>query len=155
MDKLKVNTQKVRNQNLLDQCIAIRLTVFVDEQKVPLDEELDEFDVHPEACNHFLTKVDGVIAATGRSRIYDAETQVTYKLQRIAVLAEFRGCGIGRELVQAMEHDAVKSGAQFTLLDAQCQAEPFYKKLGYVTLSEETFLDAGIPHVQMKKKLLL
>ncbi|MCL6458722.1 MAG: GNAT family N-acetyltransferase [Gorillibacterium sp.] len=154
MDIKKLNTQKVTNQELLDQCLTIRFQVFVDEQNVSRDEEIDEFDASAMACNHFLTTVGGVTAATGRSRLYEAGASMIYKLQRIAVLREFRGSGIGRELVLAMERDAAEAGAEYTLLDAQCQAEPFYQKIGYVTLSTETFLDAGIPHVRMKKKLL-
>jgi predicted GNAT family N-acyltransferase len=148
-----INILKVDNPQQLEQCLAIRLKVFVEEQQVPPEEEIDAFDAHPSACAHFLITVDGKPAATSRSRLYEAETEPTYKLQRIAVHHEYRGTGLGRVIVGAMERDAAEAGAKYTLLDAQCQAEPFYHKMGYVTISEEVFLDAGIPHVRMKKQL--
>jgi len=142
----------VANQEDLEACFAIRLRVFVEEQQVPADEEMDEFDASWTACRHFLALVDGQPAATGRYRAY-RESPPTVKLQRIAVLPEHRGTGIGRKLVLAMEEDAASRGAASSLLDAQCHAEPFYRKLGYDTVSPESFLDAGIPHVRMEKKL--
>lgn len=148
-----ITVHKVDNPQQLEQCLAIRMKVFVEEQQVPLEEEIDAFDADPEACTHFLLTVDGKPAAVSRSRLYEAETEPTYKLQRIAVHREYRGMGLGRLIVAAMERDAAEAGAQYTLLDAQCQAEPFYRKMGYVTVSEDVFLDAGIPHVRMKKQL--
>lgn len=152
MNRPAITVRSVLNQEDLEACFAIRFRVFVEEQQVPAEEEIDEFDASWEACRHFLASVDGKPAATGRYRSYKAAPP-TVKLQRIAVLPEYRGTGLGRELVLAMEADAREKGAEYTLLDAQCQAEPFYLKTGYETVSPETFLDAGIPHVRMQKKL--
>ncbi|MNN97524.1 putative N-acetyltransferase YjcF [compost metagenome] len=52
-----------------------------------------------------------------------------------------------------MEELARELGLEASILDAQCQAENFYKKLGYEVISTEPFYDAGILHVRMQKML--
>lgn len=141
----------VESRPELDACLAIRMEVFVNEQQVPADLELDEYDVSPEACHHLLlTDEDNKPIATGRWKVYE---EGVAKLQRIAVLKEYRGGGTGRFLVEAMEDSARRAGMKSTVLDGQCYAEGFYQKLGYKTVSSEPFLDAGILHVRMQKKL--
>jgi predicted GNAT family N-acyltransferase len=134
----------------LEQSFAIRKEVFVAEQNVPEEEELDEYDASPDACRHFLMLEGDAPIAAARWRYYDDSTA---KLQRVAVRKEYRGQGFGRELIVHMEKDAKEQGCEASILDGQCQAEPFYRKLGYVAISEEPFYDAGILHVRMKKKL--
>lgn len=137
-------------QERLEQCLAVRSKVFVDEQQVPLDLEIDGYDASPEACRHWLVLDGSEPAAAGRWIPYgDGQA----KLQRIAVYKHYRGQGLGMLLVEAMERDAAERGCAESILDAQVQAEPFYKKLGYRTISEETFLDAGIEHVRMSKRI--
>jgi predicted GNAT family N-acyltransferase len=140
----------VTNEEELKECFAIRINVFVDEQKVPEDEELDEYDESPEACAHLLLLDEDKPIATGRWKVYE---EGTAKLQRIAVLKEHRRGGIGRLLIQALEDHAREAGMKKAVLDGQCQAEGFYHKLGYRTLPGEPFLDAGILHVRMIKEL--
>lgn len=140
----------VRAAEELEICFAIRKEVFVDEQGVSVEEEIDEFDASPEACRHVLiTEGDEPIAAA-RWRPYDEKTA---KLQRVAVRKPFRGQGLGRELILFMERDAKELGYEASVLDGQCQAGTFYRKLGYEVISEQPFYDAGILHVRMKKKL--
>lgn len=134
----------------LEDCFSIRIKVFVEEQKVPRDLEMDEYDVSPDACRHILLKDGDKPAATGRWKVYE---EGTAKLQRIAVLKEYRSSGIGKILVLALEDDARKAGMDTVILDGQCTAEGFYKRLGYTTVPGEPFLDAGILHVRMTKKL--
>ncbi|WP_248928813.1 GNAT family N-acetyltransferase [Paenibacillus hamazuiensis] len=141
----------VKTDEELQQCLRIRQKVFVEEQGVDPAIEIDELDASPAACRHLLLADETGPIATGRMRPYDASAM---KLQRIAVLPEHRGTGAGRAIVLAMEEQARKLGFSHTVLDAQVQAEPFYRKLGYETVSSETFLDAGIPHVRMKKQIL-
>jgi predicted GNAT family N-acyltransferase len=145
-----IHILRIRTEQELHQAFQIRVEVFVEEQQVPKDVELDEYDVSPQAARHILVMIDGQAAATGRWIKYKPDTA---KMQRIAVRQLFRGLGLGRKLMEALEEWAREEGFAYSLLDAQCQAEPFYAKLGYVTVSSETFLDAGIPHVRMKKKL--
>ncbi|CAH8769792.1 GNAT family N-acetyltransferase [Paenibacillus dendritiformis] len=141
---------EVKSEGQLQQCLEIRKEVFVEEQQVPLEEEIDELDHLDAESNHILITVDGQVAATGRIKWLD---ETTAKMQRIAVLKPFRGSGIGRSLMVALEQLARSMGAEKSVLDGQCQAEGFYHSLGYVTVSEEPFYDAGILHVRMEKKL--
>lgn len=139
----------VTDEQQLRECLDLRIQVFVAEQGVPEEEELDEWDT-PTACRHLLIRENGCAAATGRVRPYDQETA---KLQRIAVREDLRGRGYGRLVISQLEAMAREDGFRRAMLDAQCQAEEFYVKLGYRTVSPETFLDAGIPHVRMVKEL--
>jgi predicted GNAT family N-acyltransferase len=134
----------------LNQCFTIRKKVFVEEQGVPAELEIDEFDASPDACGHILLLNEGQPAGTGRWRQYTADTA---KLQRLAVLVQYRGRGIGKKLIEALEQEAREAGNQFCILDGQCHAESFYHKLGYETISVEPFEDAGIMHVRMRKAL--
>jgi predicted GNAT family N-acyltransferase len=143
---------RIHDRAELEKAFQIRLEVFVDEQQVPEDLEMDEYDVSPDAARHVLLVTnEGEPAATGRFIEYKHDTA---KIQRIAVRANFRMQGTGRALMEALEQWAKEEGYTYGLLDAQCQAEPFYRKLGYETVSPEIFLDAGIEHVRMKKRLI-
>lgn len=140
----------VNNETQLKECLDIRKEVFVVEQKVPMDLEIDEYDVIGDQVHHVLIEVEGEPAATGRL-IYYVDNAA--KMQRIAVRKEYRSQGIGKVLLLGMEALARELGLTKSVLDAQCQAEPFYKKSGYETISTEPFDDAGIPHVRMTKPL--
>lgn len=133
----------------LDQCFIIRNKVFVEEQGVPKELEVDTYDASPE-CHHILVKYDGIPAGTGRYIPYQVQT---IKIQRLAVLAPFRGKGIGRRLLLAIEQQARDAGNKYAILDSQCHAESFYLELGYLTISESPFEDAGMMHVRMQKTL--
>jgi predicted GNAT family N-acyltransferase len=141
---------RVTAQDQLQDCFAIRKKVFVEEQQVSEDLEIDEKDDSPSACHHMLLMYDGKPAAASRWYSYNEQTA---KLQRVAVLIEHRGKGLGKSIIQAMEEHARELGYAATILDGQCQAEAFYLKLGYVTISQEPFYDAGILHVRMQKQL--
>jgi predicted GNAT family N-acyltransferase len=145
-----MNSRHVRTEEELKQAFAVRKEVFVEEQHVPLDLEMDEYDISVDACRHFIAETHGKTIGASRWREYEPGTA---KLQRIAVLKSSRGSGVGKLLVETMEKDAAAMGYRRSLLDAQCSAEEFYRKLGYVTESAEPFLDAGIPHVRMSKPL--
>lgn len=140
----------VNTEQQLKECLAIRTEVFVEEQKVPLDLEIDEYDKLGADVHHILIELNGGYAATGRLTYYKDNSA---KMQRIAVRKEYRSQGIGKVLLIALEELARELGLSKSVLDAQCQAEPFYRKLGYETISSEPFDDAGIPHVRMVKLL--
>jgi predicted GNAT family N-acyltransferase len=141
----------ITTEQELQQAFFIRKEVFVEEQQVPVEEEIDQFDESVHSCRHFLALTDdGAPVGASRWREYEPGTA---KLQRIAVLKRQRGAGIGKLLVESMEKDAAKLGYQRSILDAQCSAEAFYRKLGYTTISTEPFLDAGIEHVRMSKNI--
>lgn len=141
---------QVTTEEQLQKALDIRVKVFVEEQNVPMEEEMDEYDTISPNAHHFLIMDEGVPVATGRLIYYKAGTA---KMQRIAVMKDYRTNGYGRVLLLAMEELARELGLEASILDAQCQAEDFYKKLGYEVISTEPFYDAGILHVRMQKKL--
>ena len=125
----------------LEACFSIRMAVFVGEQGVPPEEELDELD---NAALHVLALWQGEPAGTARAV---QKAPGLCKIGRVAVQAQFRKFGIGRALMRGVE--ATSPGSAF-MLDAQIQAIGFYETLGYVVEGPE-FLDAGIPHRLMRK----
>ncbi|CAH1055940.1 GNAT family N-acetyltransferase [Paenibacillus pseudetheri] len=141
---------QVTTEEQLRMGLDIRTKVFVEEQMVPVEEEIDEYDVIGPNAHHILIIDEGVPVATGRLIYYKTGTA---KMQRIAVLKDYRVKGYGRVLLLAMEELARELGLEASILDAQCQAENFYKKLGYEVISTEPFYDAGILHVRMQKTL--
>ncbi|WP_078498854.1 GNAT family N-acetyltransferase [Paenibacillus selenitireducens] len=141
---------QVKTDEDLKRCLAIRKEVFVVEQLVPEDLEYDEYDTVDGKAYHVLLEDEGQAVATGRLIIYHEHMA---KMQRIAVAKSHRGLGYGSVLLVALEQIATDLGLSDSILDAQCQAEQFYGKLGYEVISEEPFYDAGILHVRMKKPL--
>ncbi len=157
MSPATVSVRRVESQRDLELCKSLRWTVFVEEQNVPPSLEHDEHDRLPSAGElrapvHALAILleDGREIPCGAGRfIWKSETLV--KLQRMAVIDDARGQGIGRALLTFLEGEARKSGATAFTLGAQLTARGFYEKAGYAATSGE-FLDAGIPHVTMEKR---
>jgi ElaA protein len=124
--------------------------VFIDEQGVPEDLELDGLDA---ACAHFLataSDVDGAIVDVGTARLKPNGGQA--KAQRVAVARAWRKRGVGQALMAALEEDARARGLSAVVLSSQVSAIPFYERLGY-TASGPVYEDAGIPHRDMRKPL--
>ena len=136
--------------------LAIRFAVFVNEQKVPAELELDH---HDPTATHVLVVVDGRPAATGRLVTeppgfegLDATLGPVAHLGRIAVLASDRGSGLGVAVVRALEERALADGACVAYLGAQVSAVGFYERLGYAAYGD-VFDDAGIDHRHMTRAL--
>ncbi len=142
-----MNTKKITDEKDLKTAFAIRQTVFIVEQKVPEEEEFDEFDKLDAACDHILVYFNDQPVGTGRLRVVDGYG----KLERICILIEFRKFGLGKVIIQSLEEIALKKGLTKYKLNAQSYAEGFYEKLGYKREGEE-FMDCGIPHILMKKQ---
>lgn len=124
--------------------LAIRHTVFVEEQGVSLDMEIDEHD-HADAI-HFLGRLKGQPVATARLCLMGGVA----KIQRVAMLIEARGGGHGAALVtHLVSYATTISLAPVIALDSQTHATGFYERLGFVTTGEP-FDDAGIPHIRME-----
>lgn len=123
----------------------VRRLVFVEEQQVPEEIEIDE---HENESIHFVGYVHEEPAAASRLRFIGQ----TGKLERICVLKEYRGKHYGKIMIQAMEETIRQKGYKKAKLNAQTHAVGFYQSLGYEVVSEE-FMDAGIPHVTMIKTL--
>ncbi|WP_298623992.1 GNAT family N-acetyltransferase [uncultured Zoogloea sp.] len=124
------------------QASPIRFTVFVDEQKVPVELELDEFD--PLSC-HALALAGDEAVGTGRL-LPDGH------IGRMAVLAGWRGRGVGALLLQALIDEAKRRGMARVVLNAQTHALGFYARFGFVPEGEE-YEEAGLPHRTMGRSL--
>lgn len=126
-------------------CQAIRRTVFTLGQGVPASIEVDGRD--PD-CTHFLATLSGAdVGAARMRRVGDAA-----KAERVAVLDDMRGAGIGRALMDALEAAARSEGLSRVKLSAQSDVVVFYVRLGYTAYGEE-FVEADILHRWMEKAL--
>lgn len=123
----------------LSKALTIRKTVFVEEQHCPPELEYENDD----KSTHFLATCNGEPCGAARWR----KTQNGYKLERFAVLPNFRGKGIGVHLVKAVLYDLPKN-ASHIYLNAQLSALNFYLTLGFKPVGEQ-FEEAGIKHQQM------
>ena len=122
---------------------AIRETVFIHEQHVPVELEWDEFDA---VCLHILA-VDSAGNPIGTARLLPDG-----HIGRMAVLKEWRGRGVGGVLLQRLLEKAKKRHLRLAIVNAQTYAAGFYTRFGFRTVGEE-FIDAGIPHVRMVLQL--
>jgi len=120
--------------------LAIRIAVFVEEQGVPAELEHDQHDL--EAVHLLATDGDGHAVGTARL-LADGH------IGRMAVLPAWRHQGIGTAMLHRLMRIAADQGRPSVFLHAQCQAEPFYARLGFVA-DGGVFDDAGIPHRCMR-----
>lgn len=118
---------------------AVRTRVFVEEQKVPLDMEWDGLDEH---CIHALALAGEAAIGTGR-------LTPDGHIGRMAVRADWRGAGVGAELLLKLMEAAKTRGDTHCELNAQVSAIGFYERYGFRTVGE-TFLEAGIVHQAMR-----
>lgn len=126
---------------------ALRRRVFVDEQRVPADLELDALDdgaVHAVAC-------DDTSAVVGTGRLV-ATPDGTGRIGRMAVAGPARGRGVGAAVLAVLEGAAADAGCRRCEVHAQTHAVGFYRRAGYVALGP-LFLEAGIAHLAMAKDL--
>ncbi len=119
----------------------IRLEVFVREQNVPSDIEMDEYD---SKAIHVLCLVNGQPVGTGRL----VKMPDGMKLGRVAVLRDYRGKGLGREIVKWLLRRAGEGMPVYA--NVQTSAEAFYRRLGFVPEGDR-FMEAGIEHVKMSR----
>lgn len=140
--------QTVDGGDSLSEAFAVRRAVFVDEQGVP---ETIEMDGEDEAATHLVARDVGRDEPVGTARLrFGGDTATA---ERVAVLRQYRGDGLGHRLMERAEAEARNRGCTRMQLDAQTHVEGFYAGLGYRTVSDDVFHEAGIPHVEMAKKL--
>ncbi len=121
----------------------IRTTVFVGEQNVPPEIEIDGRDP---GCVHVLA-VDGAGDAIGTGRLMPDG-----RIGRMAVLSAWRGKGVGAAMLALLMAEAKRRGFAEVYLHSQVHAKDFYARHGFVVEGEE-YLEAGIPHVGMRSRL--
>jgi len=124
---------------------AIRYAVFVVERGVDVATEWDDYET---VAEHVLLVEEGQPIGTARVR----RTDGALKCERIAVRASARGAGWGQRLMDICETIAHEHRLDECVLHAQQRVADFYRKQGYVVVSEP-FEEAGIPHVKMRLQL--
>lgn len=142
-------------------CRAVRREVFVGEQGIAEDLEMDAYDAH--AVHLLAADADGTPLGTARflhgeaaDRKYGAkgvDGATTAVLGRLAVVAAARGTGLGADLVRAVEDRARAQGLTGLYLEAQSYALGFYERLGYTASGPEFDEGSGIPHRAMRRPL--
>lgn len=126
----------------------IRDEVFVVEQQCP---PVEEWDAYEAGSIHLLGRLNGTPAACSRWREYEHDGERAAKLERFAVLAPFRGRGIGRAMIRQTIDHAREAGHTAFVLHAQAHLERLYASFGFERKGE-VFREAGIPHVFMHRQ---
>jgi predicted GNAT family N-acyltransferase len=144
--RLTVTVRTARDAAEVDAAMALREKVFFGEQGVSREEEFDGLD--EESTQIVAVDESGVIATCRLRDLGDG----AWKLERMAVEQRLRELGVGSRLLAGAEAVAGEQGARQMVLHAQRRAEPFYAANGYVA-EGETFLEAEIEHVRMRKAL--
>ena len=143
---MRVSVRPVASPAELETALAVRRAVFIEEQGVSEAEEMDGRDA--EALHLVAVTTDDRVVGT--CRLLQADTKI--KLGRVAVLPDARRQGIALQLLRAGEQHGRALGGQRAVLGAQTYAIGLYEQAGYAVCSD-TFLDAGIEHVWMEKRL--
>jgi predicted GNAT family N-acyltransferase len=125
---------------------AIRRRVFIEEQRVPEEIEMDADDTH---AFHALAMLDGNAIGCGRMVEHGASE---VKIGRMAVLPEFRKTGVGARILRFLIDRARTRGVRKAILHAQITAEGFYLKEGFSPVGG-IFDEAGIAHRAMEREL--
>lgn len=141
-----MNIKIAENQAEFFGCMLVRAAVFVKEQQVDIDLELDQDDL---TCRHFcLMNEDKQVIGTCRVLAHDDVAHIG----RVAILKEYRKQGLGARMLRHVEEECRQIGFTKMELGAQLHALPFYEKLGFIPYGE-VFMDASIPHKMMEKVL--
>ena len=139
----EITVKLVETEEDMEAAIGVRFRVFVDEQSVPADIELDEYDA---VATHAIAIEDGQAIGTGRMYFEDGEAHIG----RMAVDLPYRRRGVGGLVLRFLEQEAQAQGATEIVLHAQDYVKAFYAAHGY-TEHGDTFMEAGILHVEMRK----
>ena len=133
------------SQEQIDAAMALRTVVFVEEQRVPLAEEIDGLD---DQATHIVALDGEEVVATCRL-LADG---TTIKLGRMVVAKERRREGIASKMLRVADQQSKLLGGEQISLAAQTYAVALYEQDGYVAYGEP-FPDAGIEHIWMSKQL--
>ena len=140
---MSIEINQIIDPTDLDKAFAIRRKVFCIEQNVSEEIEMDEFD---DIATHILAYIGGKAIGTARWRFSEEGA----KMERFAVLKEYRGKGVGEELVK-YTLDKLRDN-NFIYLNAQESVIKFYEKFGFEVVGDR-FYEADIPHTKMILKL--
>ena len=154
MARMQLEIRAVATQSDMDDALSVRRAVFINEQQVSEDEEIDQHDRDGGWLGDVVQMtgyIDGKPVVTGRL-MTESAPEADAHIGRVAVLKELRGKGYGKQLMLALHDEGRKRGFRRLRLGAQLHAIPFYESLGYMA-SGDVFLDAGIEHRRMDLQL--
>ena len=136
--------KKVSSKEEMDKSYAIRTKVFCEEQKISKEIEFDNLD---HLCGHFL--IFNYKKAIGTARVRQKEKNI-FKIERVAVLLEFRRLKVGSTLIKnIIKHYMNSDDTKSIVLHSQVGVADFYKSLNFISYGND-FLEDGIPHIAMK-----
>ena len=145
-----LNIVAIETPGQMEHAHAIRRRVFIEEQHVPEEIEMDDDDAR---AFHALAILDGKPIGCGRYVAHSHEVNPDeVKIGRMAVLPDLRTRGIGREILLFLMRIARERGYRHAILHAQLTAEGFYLKNGFTPIGE-VFEEAGIAHRAMQRAL--
>lgn len=134
--------KKVSDIRDLDAGFTIREKVFVEEQQVPAEAE---YDIHDKTAHHYLATCNGEPVGAARWR----ETEKGIKLERFAVLPNYRNLQVGSAMLQTVLQDVQATyPEQLIYLHAQLPAVAFYTRYGF-NKEGEIFSECAIDHYKM------
>ncbi|MDE2780001.1 MAG: GNAT family N-acetyltransferase [Chloroflexota bacterium] len=139
----------VETEEELEAAINVRMRVFVVEQQIPAEEELDDADA---TATHAVVFKGGEVIGTGRMLLVEGDPAGTCRVGRMSVDRRWRRHGVGGLILEFLENAARAQGMTHCLLHAQEYVKSFYAGHGYREQGE-VFLEVDIPHVEMVKKL--
>ena len=154
MARMRLEIRTVVTQFDMDDALSVRRAVFIEEQQVSEDEEIDEHDRDRGWLGDVVQMtgyMDGKPVVTGRM-MPDTTSDADAHIGRVAVLKALRGKGYGKQLMLALHDEGRRRGYHRIRLGAQFHAIPLYESLGYMA-SGNVFLDAGIEHRRMDLSL--
>jgi predicted GNAT family N-acyltransferase len=127
-------------------CFAVRRAVFIEEQGI---DEAEEWDAADQTCVHYLAGDEAAPLGTARLIARGPEA----KIGRVAVMAQARGSGLGRQIMTHLLAEAQSAGFSTAVLEAQLAVIPFYERLGF--LAEGPVYDdgSGILHRVMRRPI--
>lgn len=144
-----ITVKQVGTPAELEGAFSLRMRVFVGEQGVPADIELDEADTAPDTV-HAVALQNGVVIGTGRL-LPDVDGRGPH-IGRMAVARERRRDGVGGRILRFLEQQGRHRGFRQITLHAQEYVKSFYAGHGYREVGD-VFEEAGIPHREMVKEL--
>jgi predicted GNAT family N-acyltransferase len=143
---MTITVKRLDSQHEFEAIKIIRSLVFIEEQGISPDLEIDEFD---DSAVHAVAYFSDDIVGTGRL-IIDNDTEA--RIGRMAVESSRRGNGIGSAILGFLENEALKLGTKIVILHAQNYVKEFYVNSGYHEHGD-TFMEAGILHIEMRKAI--
>lgn len=142
----EIRTTTDISSNIYQDSLNIRKKVFVEEQQVPKNLEIDELE---NKCTYFVLYIGSKAAATAR---FFPTKDSGIHVQRVAVLKEYRHQNLGTEILKSIIDYAQQHNCSYLILGAQDHAQAFYQKLGFHVIGKQ-YTEVGILHHDMKLNL--